>query len=95
MVSSQTSNINDNKPCRIVATLHIGFHVSGWKSLMDKQSRSLQRCQKKQRKKKELGFEAPTWRTHKNRRGFIGILWGETKLAMIDAVVVPRVLGCG
>jgi hypothetical protein len=33
--------MKEKRPVRMVATDHIGFHVSGWKSLMDRQRRRL------------------------------------------------------
>eukprot|EP00732_Lithocolla_globosa_P005123 Lithocolla_globosa_v1_NODE_5090_length_1307_cov_19.570288.p3 type:complete len:127 gc:universal NODE_5090_length_1307_cov_19.570288:686-1066(+) len=36
-----SSSINDSRPVRIEATLHVGFHVPGWKSLIERQRRVL------------------------------------------------------
>jgi hypothetical protein len=35
------SSMNDRRPVRIVPTLHAGFHVSGWKSEIDRHNRVL------------------------------------------------------
>ncbi len=36
-----SSSMKDSRPVRMDATLHMGFHVSGWKSDMERHSRRL------------------------------------------------------